>query len=152
MFRTILIVVSVLVCGATSAISTSAMAQSCQDVIDKRQTFMKKSADMAKIGSAMIKGETPFDLAKAKEILAAFAEDAAAMPTLFPDCSKTGQHTTVAPSIWEKPDDFKAMQAKFATDVKAAQDNLKDLDSLKASFQTIGGDCGGCHRNFRVKS
>jgi cytochrome c556 len=146
MFRTILIVVSVLACGATSA-----MAQSCQDVIDKRQAFMKKSADMAKIGSAMVKGEAPFDLAKAKEILATFAEDAAAMPTLFPDCSKTGDKTTVAPTIWEKPDDFKAAQAKFSADVKAAQDSLKDLDSLKASFQTIGKDCGSCHQTFRVK-
>lgn len=146
MFRTILVVVSVLVCGATSA-----MAQSCQDIIDKRQTFMKRSADMAKIGSAMIKGETPFDLAKAKEILAAFAEDAAAMPNLFPDCSKTGDHTTVAPAIWDKPAEFKAAQARFSADVKAAQDSLKDLDSLKASFQTIGKDCGSCHQAFRVR-
>ena len=146
MFRTILIVVSVLACAGSTA-----MAQSCQDVIDKRQAFMKKSADMAKIGSAMIKAETPFDLAKAKEILATFADDAAAMPTLFPDCSKTGDKTTVAPTIWEKPDDFKAAQAKFSADVKAAQDSLKDLDSLKASFQTIGKDCGGCHQTFRVK-
>jgi len=147
MFRTVLVVFSILVCGASTA-----MAQSCQNIIDKRQAFMKKSSEMAKVGSAMVKGEAPFDLAKAKEVLAAFAEDAAAMPTLFPDCSKTGDHTTVAPAIWEKPADFKAMQAKFASDVKAAQDNLKDLDSLKASFQTIGGDCGACHRQFRVRS
>jgi cytochrome c556 len=146
MFRMFLVVLSILVCGATTA-----MAQSCQDIIDKRQAFMKKSADMAKIGSAMIKGETPFDLAKAKEILAAFAADAAAMPNLFPDCSKTGDHTTAAPAIWEKPDDFKAAQTKFSTDVKAAQDSLKDLDSLKAGFQTIGKDCGSCHQTFRVR-
>ena len=151
MFRTILIVLSILVCAGGTAISTSAMAQSCQDIINKRQAFMKKSSEMAKIGSAMIKGDAPFDLAKAKEVLAAFAEDAAAMPTLFPDCSKTGDHTTVAPAIWEKPADFKAAQDKFAADVKAAQDNLKDLDSLKTSFQTIGKDCGGCHQAFRIR-
>ncbi|HEX3502194.1 MAG TPA: cytochrome c [Xanthobacteraceae bacterium] len=146
MFRTFLIVLCVLVCGATTA-----MAQSCQDVINKRQAFMKRSADMAKVGSSMVKGETPFDLAKAKEILATFAEDAVAMPTLFPDCSKTGDHTTAAPAIWDKPADFKAAQDKFSADVKAAQDNLKDLDSLKASFQSIGKDCGACHQAFRVK-
>jgi cytochrome c556 len=146
MFRTILVALSVLVCGATAV-----MAQSCQDVIDKRQAFMKRSAAMAKVGSSMVKGETPFDLAKAKEILAAFAEDAAAMPNLFPDCSKTGDHTTAAPAIWQKPDDFKAAQAKFSADVKAAQDSLKDLDSLKASFQSIGKDCGACHQAFRVR-
>ena len=52
----------------------------------------------------------------------------------FPDCSKTGDHTTAAPAIWEKPDDFKAAIAKFAADVKAAQDNTKDLDTFKANF------------------
>jgi cytochrome c556 len=146
MFRTMLVVLAVLLFGVTAA-----AAQSCQDVIDKRQAFMKRSADMAKAGSAMIKGDTPFDLAKAKEILAVFAEDATAMPNLFPDCSKTGDHTTAAPAIWDKPADFKAAQDKFSADVKAAQDNLKDLDSLKASFQSIGKDCGGCHQAFRIK-
>ncbi len=146
MFRTMLVVLAVLLFGVTAA-----AAQSCQDVIDKRQAFMKRSADMAKAGSAMIKGDTPFDLAKAKEILAVFAEDAAAMPNLFPDCSKTGDHTTAGPAIWDKPADFKAAQDKFSADVKAAQDSLKDLDSLKAGFQSIGKNCGSCHQAFRVR-
>jgi cytochrome c556 len=146
MFRKMLVVLAVLLFGATAA-----AAQSCQDIIDKRQAFMKRSADMAKIGSSMIKGETPFDLAKAKEIFAAFAEDGVAMPTMFPDCSKTGEHTTVAPAIWDKPAEFKAAQDKFRADVKAAQDNLTDLDSLKAGFQSIGKDCGACHQAFRIR-
>ena len=85
MIRKLLVVVAVLSLGATAV-----AAQSCQDVIDKRQALMKRSAELAKSGSAMIKGDAPFDLAKTKEIFAAFAEDAAALPTLFPDCSKTG--------------------------------------------------------------
>jgi cytochrome c556 len=146
MFRKMLVVLAVLLFGVTAA-----AAQSCQDVIDKRQALMKRSAEMAKAGASMIKGDTPFDLAKVKEIFAAFADDAAAMPTLFPDCSKTGDHTTVGPAIWDKPADFKAAQDKFSTDVKAAQDSVKDLDTLKASFQSIGKDCGGCHQAFRVR-
>jgi cytochrome c556 len=146
MFRKLLVVLAILLFGATAA-----AAQSCQDIIDKRQAFMKHSSEMAKIGSAMIKGDAPFDLAKAKEIFAVFAEDAAAMPTLFPDCSKTGDHTTAGPAIWDKPAEFKAAQDKFSTDVKAAQDNLKDLDTLKAGFQSVGKDCGGCHQAFRVR-
>jgi cytochrome c556 len=146
MIQKLLIVFAVLLFGVTAA-----AAQSCQDTIDKRQTLMKRSADMAKIGSSMVKGETPFDLAKVKEIFAAFADDAGQMPTLFPDCSKTGDHTTVAPAIWDKPGDFKAAMAKFSADVKAAQDSTKDLDSLKASFGTIGKDCSSCHQTFRVR-
>lgn len=146
MISKLLVALSVLLLGVTAA-----SAQSCQDTIDKRQTLMKHSAAEAKIASSMIKGETPFDLAKTKEIYATFATDAAAMPTLFPDCSKTGDHTTAAPAIWAKPDDFKAAIVKFTADIKAAQGSTKDLDSLKANFQTIGKDCGSCHQTFRVK-
>lgn len=146
MFHKLLVVLAVLMVGVTAA-----AAQSCQNIIDKRQTLMKRSAEMAKVGSAMIKGDTPFDLAKVQEIFAAFADDAGAMPTLFPDCSKTGDQTTAAPAIWDRPDDFKAAMAKFAADVKAAQDSTKDLDSLKTNFQAIGKDCSSCHQTFRVK-
>ena len=146
MFRQLLAVFAIVILGVTAAV-----AQSCPDMIDKRQTLMKRSSDLAKGGSAMIKGEAAFDLAKTKEIFAAFAEDAGAMPTLFPDCSKTGDHTTAGPAIWDRPDDFKAVIAKFAADVKAAQDSTKDLDTFKASFQSIGKDCGSCHQTFRVR-
>ena len=106
MFRRPLVVFAVLLLSVTAA-----AAQSCEDVIDKRQTLMKKSGAEAKIGTAMIKGERPFDLAKVQEIYAAFAEDAKQMPTLFPDCSKTGHKTTAAPAIWQKMDDFKARKS-----------------------------------------
>jgi cytochrome c556 len=147
MFRKLLVVFAALMLGVTAA-----AAQSCQDIIDKRQTLMKKSGAEAKIGSEMIKGERPFDMAKVREIYAAFADDATQMPTLFPDCSKTGNKTTAAPAIWQKMDDFKAAIAKFAADIKAAQDSTKDVDTLKAGFQTIGKNCSNCHQTFRVKS
>ena len=147
MFRKLFVVFAVLMLGVTAA-----AAQSCQDIIDKRQTLMKKSGAEAKIGTEMIKGERPFDLAKVREIYAAFADDATQMPTLFPDCSKTGHKTTAAPAIWQKMDDFKAAIAKFAADIKAAQDSTKDIDTLKAGFQTIGRNCSNCHQTFRTKS
>ena len=147
MFRKLLVVFAVLMFGVTAA-----AAQSCQDTIDKRQTLMKKSGAAAKIGTEMIKGERPFDMAQVQQIYAAFTEDATQMPTLFPDCSKTGNKTTAAPAIWQKMDDFKAAIAKFAADIKAAQDNTKDVDTLKANFTTIGKNCSSCHQTFRVKS
>ncbi len=146
-----MIVKSLLVIGLMAVGVNAASAQSCTDPIKARQTLMKRSGDMAKIGAAMIKGETPFDLAKTKEIYAAFADDAGQMPNLFPDCSKSGADTTAAPAIWEKPDEFKAAIAKFTADIKAAQDSTKDLDSFKANFQTLGKDCGGCHHDFRIR-
>jgi cytochrome c556 len=148
MFGRFIVVFAVLLLGVTAA-----AAQNCPEFIQKRQTLMKRSGDEAKIGTAMIKGERPFDAAKVQEIYAAFADDAKQMPTLFPDCSKAGAKTTAAPAIWERMDDFKAAIAKFAADVKAAQDNnTKDLDALKANFQTIGKNCSNCHQTFRIRT
>jgi cytochrome c556 len=148
MFGRFIVVFAILLLGVTAA-----AAQNCPEFIQKRQTLMKRSGDEAKIGTAMIKGERPFDAAKVQEIYAAFADDAKQMPTLFPDCSKAGAKTTAAPAIWERMDDFKAAIAKFAADVKAAQDNnTKDLDALKANFQTIGKNCSNCHQTFRIRT
>ena len=147
MVRKLIIAFAAILLGVTAA-----AAQSCPEFIEKRQTLMKKSGAEAKIGTEMIKGERPFDAAKVQEIYAAFAEDAKQMPTLFPDCSKTGAKTTAAPVIWERMDDFKAAIAKFADDIKAAQANTKDLEALKANFSTIGKNCGGCHQTFRIRS
>ena len=146
MLRKLFVIFGILIIGVTAA-----AAQSCEKPIADRQALMKKSGSMAKIGSAMIKGTTPFDLAKVKEIFAAFANDAGQMSNLFPECSKTGHKTTASPAIWEKPDDFKAAITKFIADIKAAQESTKDLDGLKASFQTIGKDCNNCHQTFRVR-
>jgi cytochrome c556 len=146
MLSRMLVVFAVLLFGVTAA-----SAQACQDKIDARQALMKKSGAAAKIGSSMIKGETPFDLAKTKDIFVAFSDDAGQMPVLFPDCSKAGDNTTAAASIWDKPDDFKAAIAKFAADVKTAQDTTKDLDTFKANFSAIGKNCSSCHQTFRVK-
>ncbi len=146
MFRRLLIVAGLMMFGATGVV-----AQSCPDTIKARQDLMKKSGAAAKAGTAMLKGQTAFDLAKAKEILATFANDAGKVPTLFPECSKTGDRTTAAPAIWEKRPDFNAAMAKFTDDVKAAQQNTKDLATFKASFSAVTKNCTGCHEQFRIK-
>lgn len=131
--------------------TSAAAAQSCEDTIKSRQALMKRSGDNAKLGAAMIRGATPFDMDKVKTIFAAFADKAAKLPTLFPDCSKTGGDTHAAPAIWQKPDDFKTLIAKFGADVKEAQDNTKDLATFKTSFQAVGKDCSSCHETYRTK-
>ena len=113
---------------------------------------MKANGDQAKIGVAMVKGEAPFDLDKARTMFAAFAEAAAKEPSLFPDNSKTSGDTAADPKIWENMDDFKARFAKLGTDAKDAIGKVTDLDSFKAAFGSIGkNDCGGCHEKYRIK-
>jgi cytochrome c556 len=136
--------------GAIALGASIAVAE--QDPIAARRALMKANGDEAKIGVAMVKGEAPFDLAKAQKIFATFEDAAQKMPGLFPETSKTGGETGARAEIWQNMDDFKGRFAKFAADAKAANADVKDLDSFKAAFGTIGkNDCGGCHEKYRVK-
>jgi cytochrome c556 len=127
-----------------------------QDPIKERKKLMKNNADQGKIGAAMVKGEEPFDLAKAQKILAAFEDTATKAPALFPDNSidqaTADDPYTAKPEIWQNMDDFKKRFTKFGDDAKAASTTVKDLDSFKAAFANIGkNDCGGCHDKYRLK-
>jgi len=122
-----------------------------QDPIAARKAIMKTNGQQGALGAKMVRGEEPFDLAKAKAIFATYEDAAAKMPALFPDNSKTGGETTAAPAIWTGMDDFKAKFVKFGADAKAAGEKTKDLDSFKTEFQAVAKNCGGCHETYRVK-
>lgn len=131
-----------------------ALAQS--DAIKERKELMEKAGDQAKIGAAMVKGEAPFDLAKAQKIFATFGEKAAKAPALFAakliDQPTADDPYSASPKIWEDMDDFKARFVKLGDDAKAAAASVKDLDSFKAAFGNIGkSDCTGCHEKYRLK-
>jgi cytochrome c556 len=121
------------------------------DPIAARKALMKGAGDQAKIGAAMVKGEAPFDLAKAQTIFATFQDAAGKMPNLFPESSKTGGETAAAPRIWEDTADFKARFEKLSADAKEAGVHVKDLPSFKESFQAVAKNCGGCHELYRIK-
>jgi len=135
---------------AIAFLVSAAVAQ--QDPIAARRALMKANGDAAKIAGAMAKGEAPFDLAAAHKIFATFQDAAAKMPALFPDDSKTGGDTAAKPEIWTNMDDVKTRFAKLGDDAKAADAQVKDLDSFKAAIGNIGkNDCGSCHEQYRVK-
>jgi cytochrome c556 len=134
------------------ALAVSATAVTAQsDPISQRKELMKSVGGQARVGAQMVKGEAPFDLAKAQAIFATYASVAGKMPALFPDNSKTGGETTAAPKIWEDMNGFKAGFAKFEAEAKAAQASVKDLDSFKTAFGNVAKNCGGCHEVYRIK-
>lgn len=118
------------------------------DAIADRKALMKQQGAQAGQGNKFMKGEEPFDLAKAKHIFEVWAETAAKTSALFPDNSKTGD-TAALPAIWEKKAEFDAAAAKLGADAKAALASVKDEASFKATFPEVLKDCGGCHRPFR---
>ena len=130
-------------------VAVAVAAQS--DPIPARKALMKANGDQAKIGSAMVKGDAPFDLAKAQTIFVTFVDAANKMPNLFPENSKTGGETAATPKVWEEPADFKARFAKLAGDSKAAGEMVKDLATFKEAFAVVAKNCGGCHELYRVK-
>jgi cytochrome c556 len=128
---------------------TAVVAQT--DPIAARKALMKANGDNTKIAVAMMKGEAPFDLAKAQTAFATYQDAAKKMPDLFPDTSKTGGDTAALPAIWDHMDDVKARFQKLGDDATTAAAATKDLDSFKASFPAVTKNCGGCHETYRAK-
>jgi cytochrome c556 len=135
--------------AAVIALGVTAVAQ--PDPIAARKALMKENGKQARAGAAMLKGEAPFDLAKAKAIFATYVDASAKMPALFPDNSKTGGETAALPKVWTDKADFDAKFAKFGSDAKAASDKVTDLASFKAAFPAVQKNCGGCHETYRLK-
>ena len=128
---------------------TAVVAQN--DPIAARKALMKTNGDQTKIAVAMMKGEAPFDLAKAQAAFAAYQDAAKKMPDLFPDSSKTGGDTAALPAVWDHIDDVKVRFKKLGDDAAAASTATTDFDSFKASFPTVTKNCGGCHETYRAK-
>ena len=139
-----------IVVGAALAIGvTAVMAQN--DPIGQRKATMKGVGAATAAGNRMIKGEAPFDLAKAKEILQTYSAAADRMHTYFPENSKTGGETTASPRIWESQAEFRKRFDDWSADIKKASAQTKDLDTFKEAFGTVTKACGGCHETFRIK-
>lgn len=140
--------------GAALVLGLAVMPAAAQapGPIEQRQKLMKTNGADTKAGAAMLKGEAPYDAAKAKQIFTSMHNVAVKFGTLFPANSKTGNKTEAAPAIWTKPADFKAALAKFETDTKAAMSaDLATVDGFKAQFGKVTANCKSCHEAFRVK-
>jgi len=133
------------------ALALGITAVAAQDPIAARKALMKATGQQAGGGAAMVRGEAPFDLAKAKAIFAAYEDAAGKAPALFPDNSKDGGETAALPAIWTNKADFDGRFAKFGADAKAAGASVTDLDSFKTAFAGMGKNCGGCHELYRMK-
>jgi cytochrome c556 len=118
------------------------------DVISDRAALMKQQSAQTAQGAKFMKGEEPFDLAKAKNIFTVLASTADKMPSVFPESSKTLDSKSL-PALWEKYDDFKAKAAKLGADAKAAEASVKDEASFKTAFPEVTKNCGGCHQLYR---
>jgi len=121
------------------------------DPIGARKAMMKSNGSSAGQGAKFMKGEEPFDLAKAQAIFAGYQKASAEFGKLFPDNSKSGD-TAALPAVWENKADFNAKLAKFGADAKDAAAKVKDEASFKAAFPEVQKNCGGCHQTYRKRA
>ena len=82
--------------AAAAALVAVATTLAWAGPIEDRQAVMKGVAGATKTAVGMAKGETPYDDAKAKQVLQVYVDAAAKMPTLFPPGSDKGE-TTASP-------------------------------------------------------
>jgi cytochrome c556 len=137
--------------GSAIALLVASAASGADDPIAQRRQVMKMNGKAAGTAFKMIKGEDPYDAAKAAEAMKTLQDDLTVFPTLFPEGSDQGD-TNASPEIWKNMDDFKALAAKLVTDAKAAETAAADgIDAFKAAFDTVGQDCGACHTKYRLK-
>lgn len=139
----------VLIIATLVGVTTAVIAQS--DPITERRNLMKGVGRASALGAQLVKGETPFDPQKARDVLRAYGDAAEKMPGLFPDNSKEGGGTSAAPKIWETKADFEARFAAWNTEIKAAAGSVETLDGFKTAFGGLTKACGGCHQNYRQK-
>jgi len=141
MIRPVLVAVA-LVVGAGAVIAQS-------DPVAQRRDLMKGVGAATRTGTQMVRGEIPFDAAKAKEVLRVYANAADKTHTFFPETSKTGGGTTANAKIWESQADFRKRFDDWAADIKKAAARTDSLDDFKAAFGEVTKACGSCHQSYR---
>jgi cytochrome c556 len=144
----VVVVIGTLLLGAGAV-----MAQ--QDLVNQAQSVMKANGKNAGGLAAMIKGEKPYDQATVDAALKQLEDTAKKLPTLFPASTKglkpDGDYSASS-KIWEDKAGFDEHIASFGKAVAEAKAQIKDLDTLKATFPAVGKQCGGCHETYRLKN
>ena len=143
--------IRMLLTGSALAIGITAVRAQGDPIAERRQ-IMKSVGAATRTGTQFVKGEAPFDLAKAKEVLQVYATAAGKTHEYFPETAKTGGETTASPKIWEDQADFRARFDAWAKDIEKAMAETKDLETFKAHFTTLTKSCGSCHQTYRIKT
>jgi cytochrome c556 len=118
--------------------------------IEDRQAIMKQIAGPMKIAVGLTRATTPYDAAAAKKAMDEIVAHSEKFQTLFPAGTGPGNgiKTQATAAVWSDAAGFKAANAKFIADAKAAG-MAKDTASFAAGFKTLQGDCTGCHKVYR---
>lgn len=127
------------------------LAQDAPQIL--RQDDMKLiGRSMGQLG-AIAKGQQDYDPVVVEGALSSIASAARDFPGHFPDGSQTGNATEASPAIWQNMADFTALSDKLASQADALLADLpEDQTAVGQAMQTLGANCGACHRLYRVSN
>ena len=136
--------------AAAFIVGISVAGAQSTDMITARKDVLKGFGAAAREPGQMLRGEAPFDLAKAQNLMRVLSAGSKTLPNMFPDNSKEGD-TKALPAVWEKKAEFNAIFAKLGADADAALTAIKDEASFKTELPKVLGNCGTCHNTYRAK-
>lgn len=139
-------VIAAAVVGLVAA--TAATAQT--NVIQQRRAAMKAIGEQTEVGAAMLKGQAPFDAAKAALIFSTYKEKMVGFDKLFPPGSDKGE-TKATAAVWSDRAGFDAAIAKFDKAVADNASNATSADGFKAAFTAVAENCRSCHQSFKSR-
>jgi cytochrome c556 len=123
------------------------MAQS--DPVAQRKQLMKSNGQNSAALNRMVRGEDPFDAAKAGAAFTAWSENQSKLTPLFASAPPADADSRALPKIWENKADFDARMTAFGKAVSDNKDKAKTADELKASYPVVSKICNDCHEVYR---
>lgn len=126
-----------------------------QDKAEPGRSQMKANDDAIGVLATMAKGDKPYDQAAVDAALARLEECAKKLPTLYPESLKgapTAARYSPSAKVWDDKAGFAAQISGFGAAVTDAKSKTQDLDTLKATINAVGKQCGDCHQTYRVRN
>lgn len=147
--------VACVVAGAAVYATLGIAAEDLAAAVKERRHLMKDIVGPAtKLANKMVKGEEPFDAAKAAKAMTEINEVPDKYVKLFP---KGTEHGAIAdseakPAIWEDFPKFEATANKLKeASAKAASAAAQGAAPFAAAFKDMTSVCKECHESFREK-
>jgi cytochrome c556 len=123
------------------------MAQS--DPVAQRKQLMKSNGQNSAAVNKMVRGEDPFDAAKAGAAFAEWSQNVPKLTPLFASAPPEGADSRALPKIWEAKADFDKRLAEFGKLATDNKDKVKTLDELKVAYPIVSKTCNDCHELYR---
>jgi len=126
-----------------------------QEIAVQQDNLMKTLAKpMYGVLGRMVRGQTAYDQASIDAALVQLEEGVRKIPSVFatnPKEDVVGADYGSSQKIWQNKADFESKIPPVTKAIADAKGKIKDADSLKAAYTTIGDRCNDCHETYRVK-